>query len=218
MLEIKTSYQGGILNIELYGALDSLTSPDFKQWLSDKASAGYHYFALNCTGLEYMSSRGISIIVELNNILNESEPRMMLYHISNEVFNLLDFLKLSHSIPIAETFQQVQEKFGTNPLKKKPSIVQTAKPEEIPVNVEGIEKAGEQPEVKETPEPNLHVASHDVHDDSYIDLSKEKWTKHGDDISVINIIFCPNCGEKLKVSKKGLYLCPECRNKFNYPF
>ena len=33
-----------------------------------------------------------------------------------------------------------------------------------------------------------------------------------------NIVFCPNCGVKLRVSKKGKYLCPSCRVQFHYPF
>ena len=32
------------------------------------------------------------------------------------------------------------------------------------------------------------------------------------------LIFCPNCGVQLRVTKPGGYLCPSCRVKFQYPF
>lgn len=237
MLEIKTSYQSGILNIELYGAFDSLTSPDFKQWLTDKSITGYHYFALNCRGLEYISSRGIGMLVELHNVLNEGQTRLMLYHVSNEVLNLLEFLKINRNLPIAETYKQVEETFNANPQKIKVPVAGIPVKKEAE-KVTGLEDKDRQPSQQlpdhndvasgtvQEAENSSHGAtpsegetiSTDTREHEYIDLSSEKWTRHGNDLNKINIIYCPNCGEKLKVSKKGLYLCPDCRTKFNYPF
>ncbi|MDH4263773.1 MAG: STAS domain-containing protein [Spirochaetia bacterium] len=239
MLELKTSYHNGILNIELYGALDSLTAPDFKHWLTQKSSNGYHYFALNCVGLEYISSRGIGIITELNHILNASDSRLIFYHVSNEVLNLLNFLKISDSIPIVENFAQVKEKFGDK-LKHKPSTAESDKKTNVKSDGEVSESfvgISATPEIRnenvqiKTTHNNLtntmNVAefyektSSDTLKSSaeeYIDLSQMEHTKTDYNVAQMNIVFCPNCGQNLRVSKKGLYLCPDCRTKFNYPF
>jgi len=274
MLELKTSYHDGILNIELYGALDSLTAPDFKHWLTQKSSGGYHHFTLNCGGLEFVSSRGIGILTELNNILNATEKRLILYHVSVEVLNLLTFLKLSDSMPIVENFAKAKERFEKNPRARSvkieptpmpvdqapenpveeetfeeipPEVASTAPvgqtPDEIPVKINepenaapeesyvGISTTAETRPVEEKtlkpaappqsrptmtiPEPFEEV---DKAREEYIDLNR--WDRGNADynISKMNIVYCPNCGQGLRVTKKGLYLCPECRSKFNYPF
>ena len=33
-----------------------------------------------------------------------------------------------------------------------------------------------------------------------------------------SVVFCPNCGARLRVQQAGKYLCPSCRTKFQYPF
>jgi anti-anti-sigma factor len=233
MLELKTSYHSGILNIELYGSLDSLTAPDFKFWLTQKSDGGYHYFALNCGGLEFISSRGIGIITELNNILNAADHRLILYHVSNEVLNLLNFLKLSENIPIVDNFVKVKEKFGEKPKQK---YHKTEPPKAAPVEYleegeeafSGIsstpasfnttEKTRKAAETRDHSHAVATDAETETLDEEYIDLSQMEHLKEEYNVAQMNIIFCPNCGQNLRVSKKGLYLCPDCRAKFNYPF
>ena len=245
MLELKTSYQNGILNIEMHGALDSLTAPDFKFWLTQKCSHGYHYFALNGRNLEFISSRGIGILTELNNILNSGEVRFILYQISDEVSKLLNFLKISDTLPIVENFKNVTDKFGDKPAqklapeeKKVTEESQKEKTVETPVeekNYVGIAASTElnSQSTHEKEKTNSHSNAHttteaavqnlsDINDaeteEEYIDLSKVPNPGLKYDNAEVNVIFCPNCGQNLRVSKKGLYLCPDCRTKFQYPF
>lgn len=235
MLELKTSFRSGILNIELYGALDALTAPDFKYWLTEKSQSGYHYFALNCGGLEYISSRGIGILSELNYVLNGQKHRLVLYHVSNEVLNLLEFLKLSEVIPIVENLQQVYSKFKEAASQK--VHVETAAKSSDSSNFVGVMAEAE--EEMETAQPSAADFNHasnaagqassenaaekneEVNEEvneEYIDLSNHTTSTEPFDVVTMNIVFCPNCGQSLRVSKKGLYLCPDCRTKFNYPF
>lgn len=236
MLELKTTYHGGILDIEMYGALDSLTAPDFKHWLTQKSASGYHYFAINCAGLEYISSRGIGVITELNAILNAAHSRLVFYHVSNEVLNLLNFLKLSDEIPIVENFAQVKEKFGDKARQKHQRSEAPKEPHrESPVE-ESFKGISSTPEKQEEPADTIskktsfnttesghpkrseqNTADSGTLVEEYIDLNKIQ-LKTEYDVAHMNIVFCPNCGQNLRVSKKGLYLCPDCRIKFNYPF
>lgn len=280
MLELKTSYHDGILNIELYGALDSLTAPDFKHWLTQKSAGGYHHFALNCGGLEFISSRGISVLTELNNILNATESRLVLYHVTNEVMNLLAFLKLSGNMPIVENFSKAKERFEKNPPQKSPenepvmesrdealdnhfdkafdetldkvqkdSTDQDFHHGDIRAATVGVVKMNEvgpadhitnrstehnytgiSTSTENRPEENPSAQVEDGSSNTstttvqseireeYIDLNQWERENTQYDVTRMNVVFCPNCGQNLRVQKKGLYLCPECRSKFNYPF
>ncbi|MDH4200060.1 MAG: STAS domain-containing protein [Spirochaetia bacterium] len=230
MLELKTSFHSGVLNIELYGALDALTAPDFKYWLTEKSETGYHYFALNCGGLEYISSRGIGILCELNSTLNGQKHRLVLYHVSNEVLNLLEFLKLSEVIPIVENLRQVYAKLKDISSHKEPvqTTRQTSAVDLVGVMGESEDQMEEEQELVSTfsgektsgagVPPQKVPASVDTGKEEYIDLSNYKLTDDVFDVASMNIVFCPNCGQNLRVTKKGLYLCPDCRTRFNYPF
>jgi len=111
MLELKFSVHGSILNIELKGALDSESSHDFKSWVIDKNLNGYSNFSLDCLNLEYISSRGIGTISDLNKILKSKNAHLMLYNVSNEVFNLLDFLKIADHLLIYSNFSEILNKY-----------------------------------------------------------------------------------------------------------
>lgn len=229
MLELKTSYHSDILNVELYGALDSLTAPDFRFWLIEKSQTGYHYFSLNCVGLEYISSRGIGVLTELNNVLNEGRCRLVLYNVSNEVLNLLEFLKLADTIPIVNSFSQVKDKFehkqeeavrAPNPVTASSFSFSGFSPAEEPENGRALE---DDPDETGNGLGNVRgeaefAKTQDEVDEEYILLNQGSKQKENYDVSKMSIVFCPNCGENLRVSQKGLYLCPECRTKFNYPF
>lgn len=112
MLELKTSTTENILDIELRGSLDSQSASDFKAWVLEKNVQGYNMFALNCRELEFISSRGISALIEINKLLRARKSHLALYHLSEEALNLLKFLKITDEIAIKETLKEIIETFA----------------------------------------------------------------------------------------------------------
>lgn len=106
MLELNTATQKDILQVELEGALDSQTSADFKAWVEEKMLEGYRAFAFDCLGLQYISSRGISVLLELKKLLSTRQGDLVLYQVSAEVQKLLEFLQVTTKIQICENSEE----------------------------------------------------------------------------------------------------------------
>ena len=100
MLSMNTLLNKDVLIIELDGALDSVTGSDFKSWIEEKMLAGHRAFALDCTRLEYISSRGIGSLLETQSTLESSDGMLVLFSLSQEVLNLFIFLKLNTKITV----------------------------------------------------------------------------------------------------------------------
>lgn len=290
MLELKTAVIRNVLDVEVKGALDSQSASDFKAWILEKNVAGYTLFALNCRNLEFISSRGISSLIEVHRVLSARKGAVVLYYVRNEVLNLLDFLKISGQIPVLSNLEQVLANYGPHAdapdaetekvgpqggsegspnggaeealdesqlpadspeLPYSPRL--TRPPEEesqeevvsLEANDEGLEapqtaKAPPpQPEASQGAETSANLKSRPTPsevleearvsstgvpagvvegDDRYIDLSSASDLEETSESINAIIVFCPNCGESLKVKVAGQYLCPECRSKFHYPF
>ena len=135
MLELKTSVQNNIFDIELSGALDSQSAYDFKSWMIQKNLEGYRVISLNCHGLEYISSRGIGSLVDIHRVFNSKQSVLVLYHVSNEVLQLLEFLKLTNEIVILADFKSVTDSYS--------DIAREATPEEPPPAPTKVPEASE---------------------------------------------------------------------------
>ncbi len=101
MLEFNTAFEKDILVIELEGSLDSHSAADFRAWFNEKTRAGYRAFAIDCLCLEYISSAGISALIDLQNALTGQNGKMLLFQLSSETRQLLKFLQLEKKLNLA---------------------------------------------------------------------------------------------------------------------
>ncbi|MBX3724063.1 MAG: STAS domain-containing protein [Turneriella sp.] len=101
MLEFNTAFEKDILVIELEGSLDSHSAADFRSWFNEKTRGGYRAFAIDCLCLEYISSAGISALIDLQNALAGQNGKMVLYQLSSETRQLLKFLQLEKKLNLA---------------------------------------------------------------------------------------------------------------------
>lgn len=213
MLEIKTDKEKNVLLVEIDGVLDSHTASDFKSWVEEKIIEGYSAFGFNCKNLKYISSRGISSLIEISQILEKRKGHIGLFHVSPEVKNLLSFLQLNDKIPTAENSEAIVNRFVepnyVEP-KEEPPASKTNKSNETgvtPPKEETIVTLGEQTPSSEDYNKSLEYTS----DDAGKKMKEAATTTLKVESKVIA---CPNCGIKLRVTKAGTYLCPECRTKF----
>ena len=100
MLQLTTKSSSRIFLIEIEGALDSQNSQDFKNYILEKLSAGYRVFGLDLAQMQYISSRGIAIILELQDEIERHYGGLALFHLSSEVRNLFDFLQISKRVKL----------------------------------------------------------------------------------------------------------------------
>ncbi len=106
MLEFNTALEKDVLVIELEGSLDSQSASDFRGWFQEKITAGYRAFALDCLCLEYISSAGISALIDLQAHLANQTGKMVLYQLSGETRQLLRFLGLEQKMHFAADYDE----------------------------------------------------------------------------------------------------------------
>lgn len=217
MLEIKTDKEKNVLLVEIDGVLDSHTASDFKSWVEEKIIEGYSAFGFNCKNLKYISSRGISSLIEISQILEKRKGHIGLFHVSPEVKNLLSFLQLNDKIPTAENSEAIVDRFVepnyVEP-KEEPPASKTNKSNETgvtpPKKEETIVTLREQTPGSEDYNKALEFTSYGAKGANK--KMKEAATTKLEVES--KVIACPNCGIRLRVTKAGTYLCPECQSKF----
>ena len=213
MLEINTDKEKNVLLVEIDGVLDSHTASDFKSWVEEKIIEGYSAFGFNCKNLKYISSRGISSLIEISQILEKRKGRIGLFHVSPEVKNLLSFLQLNDKIPTAENSEAIVDRFVD------PNYVE---PEEEPA----ASKANKSHETDVTPTKEEEIIVTLGEKTESQTKKKSERQVYGEQATgseeaatttlkvESKVIACPNCGIKLRVTKAGTYLCPKCRTKF----
>lgn len=104
MLEFNTAFDKEILVIELEGALDSHSATDFRSWFNEKIAAGYRAFAIDCLCLEFISSAGITALIDVQNILQNQNGKVVLFQLSGETRQLLRFLQLERKIQLVSDY------------------------------------------------------------------------------------------------------------------
>lgn len=104
MLEFNTAFDKEILVIELEGALDSHSATDFRSWFNEKIGAGYRAFAIDCLCLEFISSAGITALIEVQNILQNQNGKVVLFQLSGETRQLLRFLQIEKKIQLVADY------------------------------------------------------------------------------------------------------------------
>jgi len=106
MLEFNTALEKDVLVIELEGSLDSQSASDFRGWFQEKIAAGYRAYAIDCLCLEYISSAGISSLIDLQAHVANQSGKMVLFQLSGETRQLLRFLGLEAKMHFANDYDE----------------------------------------------------------------------------------------------------------------
>lgn len=149
--------QGSILIIEIEGALDSRTAFDFRSWILEKILQGHREILLNFRDLEYLSSAGISCLLEIQKTIKSQQGKFAITQASPEVEKLLAFFGILREIPLVanvEEFKNLVPKDGESPIQLNESLPKTEASETLSPQEE--KPAEKEPLLKETviPCPN----------------------------------------------------------------
>ena len=102
-MTMETRDVGGVHVVQLEGQVRISTQNDFKDHL-DKISAefGSQTVLLEMTGISYMNSAGIGIIVDSFKKFREHGGRLAMCNLSADIFRLFEVTKLNRFIEIFE--------------------------------------------------------------------------------------------------------------------
>ena len=89
MLKIIKNQDSAGLNISLVGRLDTMTSPILEGELKD-ALDQVRQLTLEMSKLEYISSSGLRILLQLQKRVNSNGGKMLLRHVTPEIREVLN--------------------------------------------------------------------------------------------------------------------------------
>lgn len=86
------------------GKIDSVNADTVEKEINDLRMANAHTAAeLNLSGLEYISSAGLRVILRLR----KAEPSLRITEVSSEVYDILDMTGFAEMIPVTKAFRKV---------------------------------------------------------------------------------------------------------------
>ncbi|MCD2512854.1 STAS domain-containing protein [Comamonas endophytica] len=105
-MHIEQERRDDILILRPRGRLDSSSSPEFERLLVEQLDAGIQRLALDFSGLDYISSAGLRVVLLAGKKLRASKGRMVLAAMQpmvHEVFDMSGFLTL---FAVADTLDE----------------------------------------------------------------------------------------------------------------
>ena len=96
-MNIETEHRGDILILRPLGRLDSSNSPELEQLLSEHLDAGCQRLVLDFSGLSYISSAGLRVVLLAGKKLHASKGKIVLTSLQDmvrDVFYMSGFLTL----------------------------------------------------------------------------------------------------------------------------
>jgi len=89
--------RGDVLILRPVGRLDSVSSPELERLVLDKLGSGSRRLVMDLTGMEYVSSAGLRVLLLAAKSLRASQGKLVLVGMQDmvrDVFQMSGFLKL----------------------------------------------------------------------------------------------------------------------------
>jgi len=193
--------------VEVEGALNSQTSPDFEDYINQLVEKNIFYILFDASRLEYVSSDGIGLALFIQKKLSQNNGFLVIYSLPDEVYSLFKLLGFDKIFTLAGSridAMQIMDRqiemrgapvgeAGTLTIEK--DALPAAAPDRIP----------------EMPEENYPIPEAAGGVSGSAALMPEKKGKEEFDPVIVE---CMNCKSLIRVKKSGDYICPSCKIEF----
>ncbi len=92
-MKIEFNKNEGILNISLDGRLDTITAPEFEEFLKSNLADVFSVI-IDCVKLEYISSAGLRVLLALNKKIKNCLRLVNVQELVMEVFEVTGFVNI----------------------------------------------------------------------------------------------------------------------------
>jgi anti-sigma B factor antagonist len=108
-----TRAEGEIVVLRIRGYLDAHTTPDFERVLSQARDDGALRIVIDCSGLNYISSAGLGLLVDAFRAVKPKGGELKVAAMTPAIADIFDILGFSKVIPVYDTVEDAVEAFGT---------------------------------------------------------------------------------------------------------
>ena len=99
--------------VKLEGHLDPTTSPELSDSLKEHRETAPYYWAFDMSGLEYISSAGIAVLLALEDRAQERGGALCLFGIEGDVLKVFRMLGLDDKLEIYSGLTEARQMFST---------------------------------------------------------------------------------------------------------
>lgn len=92
VIELRNDLKGDVLILKFFGRLDALTTPDLEKQVFHLIDRGQHKLLLDFTGVDYISSAGMRMLLSMTKKLKNVAGQMVL---CSPAVNVMDVFRMS---------------------------------------------------------------------------------------------------------------------------
>lgn len=110
-MQIIEEKQDEICIFKISGRLDSNTSPEFEEKISNAITAGSNKLIIDFANLDYLSSAGLRVLLKTTKVLKNTEGRLVLCSLADYVREVFEISGFDTFLPIVATFDEAVKEF-----------------------------------------------------------------------------------------------------------
>lgn len=111
LVNIKEVPQGDILILKMAGRLDAVSSPVAERKVFDHINNGQHKLLFDFTGVDYLSSAGMRMLLSVTKKLKTLSGRLVICSITTNVMDVLKMSGFDHVLELVKTEEEGLRKF-----------------------------------------------------------------------------------------------------------
>lgn len=171
--------------VEIDGPLDSLTSPDFENYINKLLGKNIPFILFDAKNMGYVSSEGIGLLLFLQKKISDTAGFFVFFNLSGEIMTLFSLLGFDRKFLVADSRQNAELM-----LKRQIEMRKSGVPEKT-----GARTDSEAFAEARASEPRFAPAEQDYGPDG-------------------TVVACDNCTSQVRVYKDGEHRCPHCNTEF----
>ena len=102
IMDISTERENNSVIIAIIGEVDALSAIQLDEKIKESFNLDVSYILIDCSNLNYISSAGLGVFMSYLKEIENSNKKMILYSLKEEVYSTFEILGLHHLLNILE--------------------------------------------------------------------------------------------------------------------
>ena len=111
LVSIKEEGKGDVLILKISGRLDAVSSPPAERKVFDYINSGQHKLLLDFSGVDYLSSAGLRMLLSVTKKLKTLSGKIVLFSVTMNVMDVLKMSGFDHVLEFAKTEEDGLRRF-----------------------------------------------------------------------------------------------------------
>jgi anti-sigma B factor antagonist len=99
-MQINSTKENELMLLELNGELDASCSVQMDNELSKAINENTKGIAINCEGLQYISSAGLGVFISYINEMEQKNQKLVFYNMSEKIYHVFEMVGIGQMVKI----------------------------------------------------------------------------------------------------------------------